>query len=292
VAAAALRGYTSAMTHDEPRSIFISGAASGIGRATALLFAERGWRVGGYDIDARALAALDKELAPAGGVTGPLDVTDPASFSAAIESFGRVTGGRLDLFHNNAGIAHSGFFEDVPQQAARRIIDVNFVGVVNGAYAALPLLRATPNSLCFNTASSSAIFGVPSLAVYSATKFAVKGLTEALSVEFARHGVRVGDVLPGLIDTPLLDGTPNHSGTADDGILARDRAPKEGPFRLIAAREVADVVWSAYHDEAGQLHWYVPAELRELEAAKAAGPEKFREMLSGIATGEGETPPA
>src|SRR5687767_185039 len=109
-----------AMAHDE-RAIFISGAASGIGRATALLFAERGWRVGGYDIDARALAALDKELAPAGGVTGPLDVTDPASFAAAIATFGRATGGRLDLFHNNAGIAHSGFFEDVPQQAARRI---------------------------------------------------------------------------------------------------------------------------------------------------------------------------
>src|SRR6185503_2390810 len=166
-------------------------------------------------------------------------------------------------FHNNAGIAHSGFFEDVPQQAARRIIDVNFAGVVNGAYAALPLLRATPNSLCFNTASSSAIFGVPSLAVYSATKFAVKGLTEALSVEFARHGVRVADVLPGLIDTPLLDGTPNHSGASDDGILNRDRAPKDGPFRIIAASEVAEVVWSAYHDGAQQLHWYVPAELRD-----------------------------
>jgi NAD(P)-dependent dehydrogenase (short-subunit alcohol dehydrogenase family) len=275
------------MAHNEPRSIFISGAASGIGRATALLFAERGWRVGGYDIDARALAALDKELAPAGGVTGPLDVTDPASFAAALDSFGRVTGGRLDLFHNNAGIAHSGFFEDVPQQAARRVIEVNFIGVVNGAYAALPLLRSTANSLCFNTASSSAIFGVPSLAVYSATKFAVKGLTEALSVEFARHGVRVADVLPGLIDTPLLDGTPNHSGRSDEGILNRDRAPKEGPFRIIAATEVAEVVWSAYHDGAGQLHWYVPAELRDLEAAKAAGPEKFREMLSGVASNDG-----
>jgi NAD(P)-dependent dehydrogenase (short-subunit alcohol dehydrogenase family) len=271
------------MAHDESRSIFISGAASGIGRATALLFAERGWRVGGFDIDARALAALDKELAPAGGVTGPLDVTDPASFAAAIETFGRVTGGRLDLFHNNAGIAHSGFFEDIPQQAARRIIDVNFAGVVNGAYAALPLLRATPHSLCFNTASSSAIFGVPNLAVYSATKFAVKGLTEALGVEFARHGVRVADVLPGLIDTPLLDGTPNHSGSSDDGILNRDRAPKEGPFRVIGAGEVAEVVWSAYHDDARQIHWYVPAELRDLEAAKAAGPEKLLELLASMA---------
>lgn len=275
------------MPHREPRSIFISGAASGIGRATALLFAERGWRVGGYDIEARGLQTLAKEIAPAGGVTGHLDVTDPASFAAALESFGRATGGRLDVFHNNAGIAHSGFFEDVPQPAARRIIEVNFIGVVNGAYAALALLRATPNSLCFNTASSSAIFGVPRLAVYSATKFAVKGLTEALSVEFARHRVRVADALPGLIDTPLLDSTPNHSGSSEDGILARGRAPAEGPFRLIAAREVAEVVWSAYHDESGKLHWYVPAELRDLETVKAAGPEELREMIAGGAQTNG-----
>jgi len=275
------------MPHREPRSIFISGAASGIGRATALLFAERGWRVGGYDIEARGLQTLAKEIAPAGGVTGHLDVTDPASFAAALESFGRATGGRLDVFHNNAGIAHSGFFEDVPQPAARRIIEVNFIGVVNGAYAALALLRATPNSLCFNTASSSAILGVPRLAVYSATKFAVKGLTEALSVEFARHRVRVADALPGLIDTPLLDSTPNHSGSSEDGILARGRAPAEGPFRLIAAREVAEVVWSAYHDESGKLHWYVPAELRDLETVKAAGPEELREMIAGGAQTNG-----
>jgi NAD(P)-dependent dehydrogenase (short-subunit alcohol dehydrogenase family) len=267
------------MATSEPRSIFISGAASGIGRATALLFAERGWRVGGYDIDARSLETLGKEIAPAGGVTGLLDVRDPAAFAAAIASFGRASGGRLDLFHNNAGIAESGFLEDVPREAAQRVIDVNFGGVVNGVYAALPLLRATPNSLCFNTSSSSAIFGVPQLAIYSATKFAVKGLTEALSVEFARHGVRVADVLPGLIDTPLLDATPNRSGKTGTGILARDRAPTEGPFRLTSAAEVAEVVWSAYHDETAQLHWYVPAELRDLESVKAAGPEGMRETM-------------
>lgn len=68
-----------------------------------------------------------------------------------------------------------------------------------------------------------------------------------------------------------------------DGILARDRAPAEGPFRLIAAREVAEIVWSACHDEVRKLHWYVPAELRELEAAKAAGVEGFRDtFLAGI----------
>jgi NAD(P)-dependent dehydrogenase (short-subunit alcohol dehydrogenase family) len=147
---------------------------------------------------------------------------------------------------------------------------------VNGVHAALPLLARTDGSLCFNTASSSAIFGVPRLAIYSATKFAVKGLTEALSLELERQGVRVADVLPGLIDTPLLDSTPNHSGSAEDAVLARDRVAKEGPFRLISPDEVARCVWEAYHDDTGRVHWYVPRELEPVELAKAQGFDGIR----------------
>ncbi len=264
---------------DERKSIFITGAASGIGLATARLFAHEGWRVGGFDVDAAGLEKLEAEIAPGGGVTGRLDVTDKAAFDAAIARFGEVTGGRLDLFHNNAGIAESGWFDDVPHDLVRRLIEVNFVGVVNGVYAALPLLKQTEGSLCFNTSSSSAIFGMPRLAVYSATKFGVKGLTEALSVEFERYGVRVVDVLPGLIDTPLLDATANHSGAPDEAILARENMGTEGPFRLISADEVARSVWDAYHDQTGRLHWYVPPELEQIETAKGQDVLAIRSML-------------
>jgi NAD(P)-dependent dehydrogenase (short-subunit alcohol dehydrogenase family) len=274
------------VANEPTRTILITGAASGIGRETALLFAERGWRVGGYDLDATALEQLEKDLAPRGGFTGILDVTNAAAFATAIDDFSRATGGRLDLMHNNAGIGHSGWFEDVPPDAAQRVIDVNFTGVVNGVYAALPLLRATPGSLCFSTSSASAIYGAPRLAIYAATKFAVKGLTEALSVEFERHGVRVADVLPGLIDTPLLDSTPNHSGAAEDGVLARDKIDANGPLRLIAPREIAECVWDAYHDESGRLHWYVPPELEQLDQLKGTDLAAVRAMIRGTALHE------
>lgn len=261
----------------ERRALFVTGAASGMGRATARRFADEGWLVGAHDVDEAGLKTLEQE---AGCRVRRLDVTDKDDYDRAVAEFGEASGGRLDLLFNNAGIGHSGWFEDVPYADTRRLIDVNFIGVVNGIYAALPLLRATPNSLCFTTSSSSATYGMPRIAIYAATKFAVKGLTEALSLEFERHDVRVADVLPGLIDTPILDSTPNWSGdTPTDGLRPQDGAPTEGPFRLMPAESVADCVWHAYHDDTGRLHWYVPEEIEMLDKAKAGGAEVVRDQL-------------
>jgi NAD(P)-dependent dehydrogenase (short-subunit alcohol dehydrogenase family) len=266
----------------ERKSIFITGAASGMGRETALLFAERGWFVGGYDVDEECLKTLERELGPDDCLVRRLDVTDKQAFDAAVAEFGEATRGRLDLLYNNAGIGHAGWFEDVPYEDTLRLIQINFIGVVNGIYAALPLLKNTPNSLCFTTSSSAATYGPPRLAIYAATKFAVKGLTEALSLEFERHDVRVADVLPGLIDTPILDTTPVHSDDIPQAPgRARENAPAEGPFRLMPARAVAECVWDAYHSN--KLHWYVPAEIEELDRAKAAGAEAVRARMREMA---------
>ena len=263
----------------ERQSLFVTGAASGIGLETARRFAREGWFVGAHDVQADKLAELEKELGAERCLVRTLDVTDYEDYQRAVAEFGQATGGRMDVLHNNAGIGHSGWFEDVPYAETRRVIDVNFVGVVNGIYAALPLLKATRNSLCFSTSSSSATYGMPRIAIYAATKFAVKGLTEALSIELGRHGVRAADTLPGLIDTPILDNTPNHSGDGPDGIRPRDGAPSEGPFRLIHPSEVAEAVWNAYHDTSGRLHWYVPEEIGMLDQAKAMGAETVRDQL-------------
>src|SRR6202034_215116 len=114
-----------------------------------------------------------------------------------------------------------------------------------------------PGSLMFSTSSSTATYSVPRLAVYSATKHAVKGLTEALSVEWRRHGVRVADVLPGLIDTAILTTTPNHSDEGP-GTRSAEELPAtalmKGMFRLMRAASVAETAWQAYHHPT-RLHW-------------------------------------
>lgn len=262
------------------QAIFITGAASGMGRETAKMFASKGWFVGASDVNYEGLQTLQQELGSENCLIRKLDVTSKGDFDAALAEFGAKTGGRLDLMYNNAGIGESGWFEDVPYEATMRVVQINFVGVLNGVYAALPLLKKTPNSLLFTTSSSSATYGMPRIAVYAATKHAVKGLTEALSIEFARHGVRVADVLPGLIDTAILRSTPNRSGDApkptEDEFYAN--APKKGMFRLMPADSVAKCVWHAYH-KGRKLHYYVPDEVAWLDRIKGFAPNYIRNQI-------------
>ena len=250
------------------KSIFITGAASGIGRETALLFAEKGWFVGGYDVNADGLDALRQDMGADNGIFATLDVTSAPAFRAAVDTFGKATGGTLDLMHNNAGIGTGGLLDEMAWDDVMRIVNINFVGVMIGVRAGIELLKNTPGSLSLITSSSSAIFGTAGISVYSATKHAVRGLTDALSIELKRYGVRAADLLPGLIDTPLLSDT------------MRDMAPPEGMWRLVKPREVAATVWQAYHGD--QVHWYVPAELREFHAQVVAEPEAVRDERTAL----------
>lgn len=248
------------------QSIFITGAASGMGRETARLFAGQGWFVGGFDVNEAGLSDLQAELGTDNCLVRRLDVTDRNDYRAAIAAFGEATGGKMDLLYNNAGIGRGGPFAEQPFEDVIAVVQVNLMGVLIGIHEAIGLLKATPNSLCFTTSSSSATFGMANIAVYSATKHAVKGLSEALSVEFKAYGVRVADVLPGVIDTPILP-----PGVAEG-------APKEGMFRAIPPVEVAKTVWEAYH--ADKLHWYVPPELVELDKAATLTPEAVRDQMA------------
>ena len=211
------------MSDTVPR-VFISGAAAGIGRATAVTFARRGYRVGAYDVDLAGLATLREQITAEGGdvAIGSLDVTDAADWAQQLEAF---TGParRLDILVNNAGVLSSGRFEEIGLATQRRMVDVNVYGTMAGLHTAFPYLRETAGAQVVNLCSASAIYGQPELAVYSSTKFAVRGLTEALELEWRRHDIRVIAMWPLFVATAMVDGLQTGSSkslgvhlTADD----------------------------------------------------------------------------
>lgn len=184
--------------------IFITGAAAGIGRAVAERFAKAGWFVGLYDVDEAAVQALRQQLGPERCQAGRLDVSRAEDWAPQLQAFWDASGQRLDLLLNNAGVAVTSPFEDAELARHHRLIDINLKGVVNGCHTALPYLKRTPQARVVNLCSASALFGQPMLSTYSATKAAVRSLTEALDIEWQRHGIRVVDVLPLFVNTAMV----------------------------------------------------------------------------------------
>lgn len=186
------------------RSIFITGAAAGIGRAVAQRFARAGWFVGLYDVDEAAVQALALSLGPRRCHAGRLDVSCSDAWAPQLEAFWHEAGERMDVLFNNAGVAATGPFEATELSRHHRLIDINLKGVLNGCHAALPWLLRTRGARVINMCSASALYGQPLLSSYSATKAAVRSLTESLDIEWQRHGVRVVDVLPLFVNTAMV----------------------------------------------------------------------------------------
>ena len=256
-------------------AIFITGAAAGIGLATAELFAARGWFVGLYDVDEAGVTALGRRLGADQAVAGKLDTTDAAAYGRALESFWQAAGGRLDLLFNNAGIAAVDDFEKLPLSRHHQVVDVNLKGVINGCYLALPYLRKTPGARVISMCSASAIYGAPSFAVYSATKFAVRGLTEALNVEWQRHGVLVMDIMPLFVNTPMV----SHFET-------EARSLKRLGTHL-TAQDIASVVWKAAQRPRWRapVHWYPGAQTLLMHIVNKLSPAFLNRLTTKLVSG-------
>jgi NAD(P)-dependent dehydrogenase (short-subunit alcohol dehydrogenase family) len=214
--------------------VFITGAARGIGLALVRRFAAAGYSVGAVDVDEGGLASLNDEAAQREWSvrTSVMDVTDVDAWSEVLHEFVSQTG-KLDVLVNNAGVLAAGQFAEIPPARHRQLVDVNVTGVMFGCHAAFPYLRDTPGARVLNMCSASAIYGQAELASYSATKFAVRGLTEALELEWRAHDIAVLALWPLFVDTELLTGVV--TGTTESlGIR-------------LTPNDVADAAWRTLH---------------------------------------------
>lgn len=244
------------------KTVAITGAARGIGFATARALLARGARVVIGDRDVALGESALARLSNLGPVSGhPLDVTDPGSFATFLDKARADGGGHIDVLVNNAGVMPVGPFLDHSEQAVRSAIEVNLYGVINGCRLVLPEMVRRRSGHIVNIASMAGMLAVPGQALYAGTKFAVVGLSTALADEFAPQGVSVSCVMPSFTDTELIAGTATAGMTAPvqpDAVAAAVVRILEKPKTAVA----------------------VPYPLRFIAAATAFLPPRGRRWLS------------
>ena len=248
-------------------TILITGTSSGIGRSTALWFADRGWNVAATMRDPAAAT----ELASHENVfVTALDVTDRSSIDVAVAAaIGRF--GAIDVLVNNAGFAVIGALEAVPMQSIQRQFAVNVFGAMSVTQAVLPHFRSRGRGQVINISSIVGRFTYPLGAIYDATKFALEGFSEALRFELAAIGARIKIVEPGLIASDF--GTRsmeflNEEAFSEYQPIVRAMGQMAGRFAEMAEPPdvVAEAIWTAVHDPADTLRY--PAGTAAIEALK------------------------
>jgi NAD(P)-dependent dehydrogenase (short-subunit alcohol dehydrogenase family) len=248
-------------------TIFVTGAASGIGKATALLFAGRGWFVGCYDVDVDG-ARKTAEACGRNACHGRIDVTSQESWKLAVGDFEGQSAAKMNVLFNCAGILRMGRFEEISPAECQKQCDVNIMGVVLGIHTCMPALERS-RGVIVNMSSASAVYGSPELAVYSATKFAVRALTEALDIEFRSKGIRVCDVMPGYVDTPMV---------------RTQEKPAQTVGRMgvkLKAEDIAELVWKAAHGSA--LHYVPQIDFKLLGRINGLSPALARAVMHRFA---------
>ena len=200
----------------------VTGAASGIGRASAIRFAEEGAKVVAADLDQGGIDETLSAIRGAGGAAAGVqaDVTRASDVKAMVKA-ATDTYGRLDIMFNNAGIGIPGTILDLDEGDFDRLFAVNVKGVFLGCKEAVPVMKAQGGGVILNTASQLGVVGIARNVVYPATKGAVVQMTRCLAVDHAADGIRVNSLCPGPIDTPLSRRNREASGDPEGSLRAR-----------------------------------------------------------------------
>jgi NAD(P)-dependent dehydrogenase (short-subunit alcohol dehydrogenase family) len=265
-------------THDQ-KAIFITGASSGLGRATAKLFASKGWKV----IASMRDPNREKELGDIFGITlMALDVTDPR----AIESVAKKVVGSegTDVVFNNAGYGLAGALEALTDDQIVRLVNTNMLGTIRITKAFIPHFREKRAGLFINTTSLGGLMSFPFNSIYHATKWAVEGWSESMAFELNQFGIGIKTIEPGGIRTDFfarsLD-TGQHP--AYDPLVNRVMGMITDPKQMATyspPEQIAEVVYEAATDGKGQLRYLAGADAKDIYAMRLQlGEEAFRKAM-------------
>ncbi len=263
------------MTHSiGQKTIFITGGASGLGREVGRHFASKGWFVGIADIDDAGAQETAAMLPEGMSSTHHLDVTDRKQWKSVVAEFSQQTGGQMTVLFNNAGIGIGGAIQEMTDEDIDLTIAINLTGVISATRACFDMLKATPDSCVLYTASAAGIYGTADLSVYSATKFAVRGLAEAHDIEFRQHDIKSRSLMPGFIDTKIIGNVAEGTNMTGKEML-EDAGLEVSPVSIIGP-----AAWDAVHGD--KVHTPVNKMAKQLAFAARWMPGRLRKQQTSL----------
>jgi NAD(P)-dependent dehydrogenase (short-subunit alcohol dehydrogenase family) len=262
------------------KTIFITGASAGIGKATAKLFAQKGWHV----IATMRKPENEKELNLTDNVTLlPLDVTNLAQINETVQKV--LALGPVDVVFNNAGYALLGVLESITDEQIVSQMETNFFGVVRVTQAFIPYFRKKGSGLFITTGSSAGLMGFPVSSMYDASKWALEGWSESLSYELSEVGIGIKTIEPGLVATEIGDRSVIVSHPAYQDLMDKFMSLMEYGENVTTSEQIAEVVYGAATDGTDTLRYVCGEDAKALYAQRLAnGDEAFRAGIKQMLT--------